>query len=323
MTYKIGIIGLGVVGQRTLANLSTHPGFAVTRAWDPDPARREEVAADHGEVAIGAGPDQVIAARDVDAVYIASPPAHHRDHVLAAIEAGKHIFCEKPLGIDVAQSRDLVERVEGSGLRAAVNFVYGAAPGGAALQERLRAGAPGEVLGVDVRLHFALWPRPWQARATWLEKRAQGGFVREVLSHFVFLVQRLFGNATIAGTSVAYPDGPGGVLAESAIAARLDCGGVPVTVAGSVGGQGPDQIECTIWGAAASYRITDWYRLWRSRGGDWVEQLTDVADARSAAYSAQTDALCALLDGRPQTMPTFREALAVQETIEALLAVEG
>jgi len=123
MIHKIGIIGLGVVGQRTLANMSAHERFAVTRAWDPDPAPCAQVAADYGALEIGAGPDDVIAAPNVDAVYIASPPAHHRDYVLAAIAAGKPIFCEKPLGIDVAQSRDLVERVEGSGLGAAVNFV--------------------------------------------------------------------------------------------------------------------------------------------------------------------------------------------------------
>ena len=318
MVNKVGIIGLGVVGRRTLATMSAHEDFTVTRGWDPDPAPRAQVAADHGEVKIGADAEEVVAARDVDMVYVACPPAYHRDHVLAAIAARKHVFCEKPLGIDVALSRDLVERVERSGLKAAVNFVYGAAPGGALLEERLRAGALGEVLGVDVRLHFALWPRPWQARARWLEKREQGGFVREVLSHFVFLIGRLLGSPTIAKAEVRYPSQAEN-LAETHVTCALACDGVPVSVSAMSGGVGPDQVELTVWGSQSSYRLYDWYKLALSEGGGWSELPIGAGNPGLEAYTRQLDHLAAMLAGEPHTLPDFREALAVQELIEALL----
>ncbi|MCH8809412.1 MAG: Gfo/Idh/MocA family oxidoreductase, partial [Proteobacteria bacterium] len=57
-----------------------------------------------------------------EVVYIACPPAAHKEYALAAIEAGKTVFCEKPLGVDVAESRALVARVEESGTPNAVNF---------------------------------------------------------------------------------------------------------------------------------------------------------------------------------------------------------
>lgn len=318
MTHKAGIIGLGVVGRRTLVNLTAHPGFEVVTAWDPSAEASAAALAEVPSLAIAADAQGVIDS-GAELVYVATPPLFHHDYVVATLEAGKAIFCEKPLGIDVAESRALTGRVEASGLKSAVNFVFGSAPAAVELAERLRAGDIGGVAGVDIRLHFATWPRDWQATATWLEKRDQGGFVREVLSHFVFLVERLLGPARLAGASVRYP---GGEAAETAITARLDCAGTPVTIAGSVGGRGPDQVECTLWGDGASYRLSDWYRLSKSEGGDWIDQLTGISDPRAAAYLGQLDNLAAMLDGGAHTMPSFREALRVQELIEALLRQE-
>ena len=80
----------------------------------------------------------------------------------------------------------------------------------------------------------------------WLTKRQQGGFVREVVSHFVFLTERLLGPATLESTAVQYPDGDG---SEVRMVAVVNCRGVPVSVAGSVGGVGPDRVEFTLWGS--------------------------------------------------------------------------
>ncbi len=278
MMHKAGIIGLGAVGRRGLANMTAHADFEVVAAWDPSAEASAAAVADVPGLVLAADAQAVIDG-GAEFVYIATPPLFHHDYVVATLEAGKAIFCEKPLGIDVAESRALTERVEASGLKSAINFVFGSAPGAVELAGKLGA----------------------------------GGFVREVLSHFIFLVERLLGPARIAGASVRYP---GGEAAETAITARLDCGGTQVTVAGSVGGRGPDRVEFTIWGERRSYRMSDWYWLAVSDGGDWIDQLADIADPRAAAYMGQLDNLAAMLDGGAHTMPSFREALRVQELIE-------
>ncbi len=321
VAHKAGIIGLGVVGRRTAANMAAHPDFEIVAAWDLSPEACEAARSDIPGIVIAADAGAVIESA-ADFVYVATPPLAHHDYVIAVIEAGKAIFCEKPLGIDVAQSRTLTERVEASGVASAVNFVFGGAPGAVALVGKAKSGALGAIKGIDIRLHFATWPRGWQEAAQWLTRRDQGGFSREVLSHFIFLVERILGPAEIAGASVHYPgDGPGNKDAETAIVARLEATGVQITVAGGVGGAGPDRVECTVWGEEASCRLTDWYLLSQSDGdgGGWVDQLADIADHRAAAYRGQLDNLAAMLDGRAHTMPSFREALRVQETIEALL----
>lgn len=319
MTHQVGIIGLGVVGRRTLANMTAHADFEVVAAWDSNLEACVAAVNDVPGLAVASDASAVIDS-DAEAVYIATPPLFHHEYVISVLEAGKAIFCEKPLGINVAESRALTARVEASGLKSAVNFVFGSAPAAVELVRKVRAGELGAIAGADIRLHFTTWPRVWQEAASWLKKRDQGGFVREVVSHFIYLVERMFGPASIAGASVHYP---GGNTAETMMTARLDCEGTQVTIAGSVGGLGPDQVECTVWGERASYRLSDWYWLSMSSGGQWTGAPGDIDDPRKAAYMAQLDNLAAMLDDRPHTMPSFREALRVQELIEALLDPEG
>ena len=115
MPNKIAIIGLGIMGRRLLENAVIHPQFEVSGVWDPadssiDKAR--QVFAD-APVAI----DATAAMAGADVVYLACPPAPRKAYALAAAEAGKGVFMEKPLGTDNAASRDLVLRLEQARLR--------------------------------------------------------------------------------------------------------------------------------------------------------------------------------------------------------------
>lgn len=318
--YNIAFIGLGVMGHRMLTNMTTHGGFTFVGGWDPSAEARAAAHKAFPHLPVAESAEAVITDPATEVVYIASPPASHRDYVLAAVAAGKTIYCEKPLGIDVAESRDMVDRVEASGLLNAVNFPFGAAVAVQFIEAGLRDGVLGDIAGVDLRLHFARWPREWQvAAAGWLARRKEGGFVREVVSHYAFLTRKLFGPAELRDATVRYPEGEGDA-AETHLLALLDCNGVPVSVAASAGGAGPDLIQYTIWGSKASYRLFDWNRVKTSDGGDWVNQLTHIENPRQDGYMRMLDNFRAQLAGEPHTMPSFRDALTVQELVEAILA---
>ncbi len=320
MAHRVGIIGLGTVGSRFVEQFSAHPDFDLVAAWDPDP---EACSAHRQAVRIAADAAEVVDAADV--VYIAVPPLFHRLYVEACVAADTAIFCEKPLGIDVTESRELVDLVASSGLPAGVNFVFGAAPSATRLQAALTAGEDGtteigEIVRGDLRLHFAEWPRAWHARAQWLRLRDQGGWIREVVSHFVFLAHRTLGPLRLETSTVAYPDGPHGESCEVDAFARFSAGGHPLVMIGTSEGVGPDVVDFTIRGTAGSLRILDWYRLQTADGDGWSDALGSDRSALAAdAYSAQLDALCSMLDGEPTTIATFAEALAVQEVVEAIL----
>ena len=321
MRYRIGVIGLGSIGQRMLSSIEGHARFDVSSAWDPSPVARERTQTNHPGVILTTGPGDVTGARDVDLVYVACPPGHHRDHALAAVEAGKAVLCEKPLGVDLDLSRDLVERVEASGVANAVNLLYAAARGGELIGAALADGSLGELVWVEVRLHVPGWNARRTAEAPWLAGRAEGGFVREVVTHYVFLLQRLLGPITVRWASLRHREQAGS--AEYFASIELSAGGVPVTIAGTNQGVGPELSVITFWGTQASWRLRDIHLLERAEGDAWVAVFSPPANPERDTHLRQLDQLARLLDGKSHTMPDFRAALGVQEVIEAIVGTSN
>ncbi len=318
---RVAFVGLGVMGHRMLTSMQRFGGFRPHRGWDPDTAACLRMREACPAMELVESAQAAIEAPDTDIVYIACPPAYHRDYAAAAAAAGKAIYCEKPLGVDLAQSKQLVETVEKAGVRTAVNFPFAEAAAVEAIETAIDNGDIGEVSAVDIRLHFCQWPRDWQEPAAWLSQRAQGGFVRETFSHYAFLTRKLFGETRLIDATNHYPDD--GVSAERQSLALFDCSGVPVTFVGGTGGppsNQPDRVEFTIWGSKAAYRLSDWNRLSVNSGGGWVELLTEIADPRQDGYRRMLKNLGVWYRGEANSMPDFREALAVQELVEALLS---
>ena len=108
MTVRVGVIGVGLIGEDHVRRLSSVvPGAAVAAVTDVDPARAAAVAKQYAVPAVHHSGEDVIADPAVDAVVVASWGPTHEQYVLAAIAAGKPVFCEKPL----ATTSEACERV--------------------------------------------------------------------------------------------------------------------------------------------------------------------------------------------------------------------
>lgn len=313
----MSVIGLGVVGRRMIEQVALHRGWRIASAFDADPAVRAALRQDHPECNVVERAQDAIHQPGVDLVYVAVPPLYHHDWVQQAIAVRRAVLCEKPLGIDVAQSQRLVESMRLSGLPQAVNFVFSSTVAVDRLAQGLQAPDFG-LRAVDIRLHFKAWPRDWQRGAVWLTQSDQGGFVREVLSHFLFLLMRLRGPLALRASNVcSVSEG----AAEFSAQALLESDGVPVSVSGVVGGSGPDLVEARFTGASQAYVLSDWYHLTHhdehAPQGRALHGLP--ADPRLATYQRQLDQLLALLQGRPHTLASFDTALAVQVLVESML----
>jgi predicted dehydrogenase len=315
---QIGVISLGVMGQRMLARLVEHPRAQVLVAWDPNAAAVAEARKRYPGLRIAATPAEVIGTPALDCLYIASPPASHLAYADQAFDAGLTVFCEKPLTVDFAAGRKAIARIETESRRAAVNFSLASSPGLAAMKAAITDGSIGEPKRIEIELAFDQWPRTWQSAAgRWLAERAEGGFSREVLSHFVFVLQRALGQATVEEAKPDYP--ADGVGSERALKARLIAGGVPVAIEARVGGSHPDFNRMTLMGSAGAIEIHDWMGVRRRKAdGDWIAEGTAHGN-RQITQVGQLDQVVAMIDGRAHTLPGFAEALAVQETIEAIL----
>jgi predicted dehydrogenase len=314
----LAVIGLGVMGRRMLARLAEHDRLRAAVVWDPDPAAVAGARRDHPGLADAASAETAIATQGLAALYVASPPATHLDHAERGFDRGLTVFSEKPLTVDFDHGRRVIARVAAEGLRNAVNFSLASSPGLAAFTAALRDDSIGEPVRIEIEVAFQEWPRGWQAAAgRWLAERREGGFTREVLSHFVFVLQRALGPATIDQARPEYPaDGLG---AERGLTARLRAGGIPVLLSGRVGGDHPDFNRMTLVGRKGEVELHDWFGLRRRIGsGDWVAEGAPQEN-RLTGQARQLDQLAAMIEGSHHTLPSFAEALAVQETIEALL----
>jgi len=320
MKPVVAIIGLGVMGRRMLANMHKIGGFEFAGGWDPSPDACTDALAIVPGFNISDNPECLISNPSVDLIYVACPPANHKQYALAAIAAGKAIYCEKPLGIDIDESRSLVEAVEEAGTKHCVNFSLATAVAVEFIERGLKDGSIGDVQSVSIHLHFNKWPRDWQVPAAWLSERFEGGFVRETFSHYAYLTQRLFGSIKIKQAYTSYPNDD--ISAEISAMAALMSGPIPISFMGGVGGiesSGADKIEFTIWGSSSVYQLYDWNRIRTNSGNGWVEQLTDLGDLREVGYERALSNVVKLVRGEPHVMPSFRDALEVQEIVEGVL----
>jgi predicted dehydrogenase len=319
MTHGIGIVGLGIMGQRMLASLDHHPGFTVIAAWDPSAEAFDRLHRDKPAIAAEVSAEAVARRADLAALYIASPPVSHPAYVELAWDHGKAAFCEKPLAISLAASERLVRRQAAERQRAAINFPFASAPAARALAEVVAEGRLGTIERIDIAVAFAAWPRPWQQAGVWLAERAEGGFVREVVSHFIFLTQRLAGPLAVGGARVAYP--ADGKTAETAIDAHLTAGTVEVKLTGKVGETAADDSNSlTVTGSKGAMRLYDWAGLQRRDHGGWSEvDFGPGPPLRQRSAMTQLDQLAVLIEGRAHFLPTLEEGLAVQRCVEALL----
>lgn len=318
-TLSIGIIGAGIMAERLLRAIldQSPPLVNVSGIWDPAPSAMARRAATFPQVPRLAGAAAVIAASDC--VYIASPPASHLGHARAALAAGRSVFCEKPLAVDVAEARAFVAE---AGDKGAVNFPFASSLAVATLMDWIAQGAVGKASRVTIEVAFATWPRSWQAdAAAWLDGRQQGGFTREVVSHFLFLSRRLLGPLHGLSASVVFPETG---RSERTIEAKLMAGDIPVDLKGSVGTTAKD--DHNIWmleGDHGAVRLCDWSVAERRLPDGTWEPAADApsqADARPIALRRQIEGVVKLTRGQAHHLATLAEALDVQEIVEAILA---
>lgn len=250
----LGIIGAGIMGERLLRAGLDHAGehVRIVGIWDPAASAMARIANALPDVPRAEDVSALIAVSDC--VYIASPPATHLAHARAAIAAGKSVFCEKPLSVDVVDSRAFVAE---AGARGAVNFPFASSFGVERLRNWIAEGAIGAPQRVSINVGFRVWPRPWQQDAAgWLDGRAEGGFTREVVSHFLFLSRRLIGPLSGLTATADYPV-PG--RSERAIDAILRAGALPVELKGRVGATDKDDHNLwTLEGDKGAIRLRDW-----------------------------------------------------------------
>ncbi|PPF45848.1 oxidoreductase [Rathayibacter sp. AY1B7] len=112
---RVGIIGVGKISEQYLANLPTFPGLRLVAVADLNQERAQQVADEQGVRALTV--DALIDDPEIDAVLNLTIPAAHVEIGTRALKAGKHVFAEKPLGLNPAEAAPMLDLADELGLR--------------------------------------------------------------------------------------------------------------------------------------------------------------------------------------------------------------
>ncbi len=199
---RFGIIGAGRIGKIHGGNVAARPDSEVAFVADADPAAAAALAKATG--AKVADIDAILASKDVDAVAICSPTDTHADLIERAARAGKAIFCEKPIDLDVDRVRACLEVVKQTGATLMVGFNRRFDPNFAALRKRVAEGAIGalEIVSITSR-DPAPPPISYIARS--------GGLFRDMMIHDFDMARFVLGEEPVAVSAM------GSALVDKAI----------------------------------------------------------------------------------------------------------
>jgi predicted dehydrogenase len=209
MDMRSGIIGTGFIGG-VHAYAVRAAGGVLAHVVGESPEHAAGAARRLGAEHACASAEELINADDVDVVHVCTPNALHVPQAEAAIRAGKHVICEKPLATDPADARRLVEAAADAGLVAAVPFVYRFYPSVREARARIGAGDAGPLW-----LLHGSYLQDWLAgsdASNWRVDPKLGGASRafgDIGVHWCDLMEFTTGHRItrlIARMATAYPD---------------------------------------------------------------------------------------------------------------------
>jgi predicted dehydrogenase len=274
--YRVGLIGSGYIGRaHSIALQEVGAVFPDVETpvceilADRDAAAAEKSAAAMGFRRSTGDWRELVADPSVDIVDICSPNYLHREMALAAIAAGKHVWCEKPLALDASEAREVAEAAARAGVVHMIGFNYSLNPLIRVAQSMIAGGDIGKVLGFSGRYFEDYMADPAVPHSWRCERRYAGaGALADLGSHLIDMAEVLLGpidrvfasletvhtkrrvpatgemlpveNEDVARAFVRFARGAGGSFEISRVATGYKCG-LAFSVSGSQGSIAFDQ----------------------------------------------------------------------------------
>jgi len=152
------IIHWGIIGAGDVCEVKSGPAFSkvadsrLLAVMRRDQAKAEDFARRHQVPLAYSDATELLANPDVDAIYIATPPAFHKDYALAAIAAGKHVYIEKPVALNAAECDHIIAALKPAKTKASVAHYRRQLPCFMKFSELINSGAIGKPLLVSLEM---------------------------------------------------------------------------------------------------------------------------------------------------------------------------
>ena len=354
---RIGVAGAGI-GAGYIAGFQKQPNVEVTALCARTPARVKPLADRYRIPRVYTDYATMLAEELLDLVVIATPNNLHHAMTLQALEAGKHVLCDKPLALDVAQAQEMVQRAEQLGRRHFVPFIFRFLPAAAYVKEIIASGFLGRLLHVNARYYVLGWgdlygPMRWQ----YDKQQAGSGTLGNIGSHMLHLIHWWLGGIRRVSASMATAIPERATLDESGLArvdvddvclfvGELEDGAPLVFNTSSVAHVARTRMEVDLFGTEGSLTFQHgWGMEYELTGAIMAMRQGDNSPKRVELPARLVDEFVALPDyytpmrgcfarmaaefsgaireGRP-AHPNFLDGLRVQQVMEAVMrSAEG
>ncbi|WP_371740648.1 Gfo/Idh/MocA family protein [Frigoribacterium sp. CFBP 13712] len=342
---RVGIVGGGFMA-RVHAGAARAAGAQVVALASSSASSAGRAAGVLGVDTAHETVDDLVRDPRVDVVHVCSPNATHAPVALAALAAGKHVICEKPLATSAAEATALVEAAAAGGLVGAVPFVYRYHPMVREARARVAAGEAGRVLSVR-----GSYLQDWlldSGDVDWRVDSAAGGPSRafaDIGSHLVDLLEFVIGDrlARLTSTTNRAHDSRGGTRVdtedEAAVVFETLGGAIGTLFVSQVAPGRKNRLLLDVSGTAESLEFSqeEPETLWvgRRSGARLVPRDASILSPDAARLSTVPaghpmgyvdafaafvrDAHDAVRGGAPEGLPTFADGLRAARVTEAVL----
>jgi len=318
VAVRIGILGAAKIAPPVVINPSRdNPDFEVVAVAARDPERAKAYAAEHKIPNVAKDYDALVRRDDVDLVYNALPPGGHARWTIAALNAGKHVLCEKPFAMNAAQVRRMQEAAAKSGRKLVEAFHYRHHNVMKRAVEIARSGELGTVTRIDADFSVPIPYREGELRWT---REQGGGALMDLGCYPTHALRSVMGSEpkVLRATCVMEHD------VDVTTKAELEFAGVPATLSCSMK---PERFGATLklTGEKGTLEIVNYLapqmgsRFTVTLGGAERKEPT----AGDATYVAQLKELGeVLLRGKDQLI-TNPDSLGNMSAIDAIYAAAG
>jgi myo-inositol 2-dehydrogenase/D-chiro-inositol 1-dehydrogenase len=312
--FKIALLGAGRIGRIHAANAVAHPGLTLSHIVDPMAANADALAAKAGATVTSL--EAVLADVSIDGVIVASSTDAHLDHCLRAAAAGKAIFCEKPLDMDLARARAAAGQLKDARLFLGFNRRFD--PNFQALKARLAEGAVGALETLQITSNDPAPPPVAYVKVS-------GGLFKDMAIHDFDMARWLLGEEPSEvfawGSCLVDPAiGEAGDIDTARTMLRTASGKLCVIANSRRSGFGYDQ-RIEAYGAAGMVRadnVTEsTVQVWREDGAAADKFQNFFLDRYAAAYRAEMVHFADILAGRAQPAIGYADGMAALALAEA------
>ncbi|MFM7656002.1 MAG: Gfo/Idh/MocA family protein [Paracoccaceae bacterium] len=210
-----GLIGASTIAEQHMIGAIRATGSDIAAVVSTTSARAEDFASRNGIPAFGTDLALVLQDATIGAVYISSTNEKHHSQALAAIAAGKHVLCEKPLAMTVAEAAELVAAARAAGVTFATNHHLRRSGSHRAIRDLIRAGRIGRVL--SLRLFHAVHLPPnlqgWRIN----DAGAGGGVIPDITVHDADVARFLLDETPVSIVAEMAASGMGQGVEDSAM----------------------------------------------------------------------------------------------------------